>query len=66
MPDLSCGELEGVADGNMASTAFREAIAESTTDERRQAIGNDLLAYCRLDTFAMVRMWEEFRGEGRT
>ncbi|MEX2577553.1 MAG: DUF2779 domain-containing protein [Verrucomicrobiales bacterium] len=62
MPDLSYGELEGVADGEMASTAFREAIAPSTTEERRAEIERELLAYCHLDTLAMVRMWEEFRG----
>ncbi|MCB1079668.1 MAG: DUF2779 domain-containing protein, partial [Verrucomicrobiae bacterium] len=62
VPDLSYGELEGVADGGMASAAFREAIADSTGEERRQEIERELLAYCELDTLAMVRMWEEFRG----
>jgi CRISPR/Cas system-associated exonuclease Cas4 (RecB family) len=66
VPDLSYGDLEGVADGNMASTAFREAIAESTTEERRKEIEQELLAYCHLDTLAMVRMWEEFRGDGES
>ncbi|MEX2577410.1 MAG: DUF2779 domain-containing protein, partial [Verrucomicrobiales bacterium] len=65
VPDPSYGELEGVADGNMASTAFREAIAVSTTEESRQEIENELLAYCKLDTLAMVRMWEEFRRGSR-
>ncbi len=66
VPDLSYAELEGVADGNMASTAFREAISELTTDERRREIEKELLAYCKLDTLAMVRMWEKFRGDRET
>jgi len=66
VPNLTYGDLEGVADGNMASTAFREAIAESTTEERRREIEKELLAYCHLDTLAMVRMWEEFRGDGES
>ncbi|MCB1061797.1 MAG: DUF2779 domain-containing protein [Verrucomicrobiae bacterium] len=62
VPDLSYGDLEGVADGTMASAAFREAISPSTTEERRRQIERELLAYCQLDTLAMVRMWEEFHG----
>ena len=62
VPDLSYGDLEGVADGGMASAAFREALADQTTEARKQEIERELLDYCRLDTLAMVRMWEVFRG----
>lgn len=61
-PELSYDELEGVADGNMAGEAFREAIAAETMVERRSEIEKQLLAYCHLDTLAMVRLWEVFRG----
>lgn len=62
-PDLSYDALEGVADGNLAVEAYREAIAEETAPDRRAEIKGQLLAYCHLDTLAMVRLWELFRGE---
>jgi len=61
-PDLSYGELAGVADGGMAVDAFHEALAPETTSERREAIERELLAYCHLDTLGLVRMWEVFMG----
>jgi len=63
-PDLTYEELEGVADGEMAVDAYREAIAAETTQERRAELERQLLAYCHLDTLAMVRLWEKFRGKG--
>lgn len=62
VPELSYGDLDGVADGGMASAAFREAVSDQTTEARKQEIKRELLDYCRLDTLAMVRMWEVFRG----
>lgn len=63
-PDLTYGTLEGVADGGMAVAAYREAIAPETTPERRAQIERELLAYCHLDTLALVRVWEVFRRNG--
>ena len=61
-PDLSYGELEGVQDGGMAMTAFLEAI--STTDQiRKNQIEQQLIKYCELDTYAMVRLWQFFSGD---
>jgi predicted RecB family nuclease len=65
-PELSYEALDGVADGIMAGEAYREALAEETTAERSEEIERQLLAYCHLDTFAMVRLWEVFRGERPT
>lgn len=62
-PDLSYEALDGVADGNMAVEAYQEAIRAETSPERRAEIERQLLAYCHLDTLAMVRLWEVFRGE---
>lgn len=56
--DLSYSELEGVADGSQAIEAFAEAINPSTTQERKDEIRAQLEEYCRLDTLAMVRLWE--------
>jgi len=61
-PDLSYSDLDGVQDGGMAMEAYLEAAAPETTEERKQEIERQLLDYCHLDTLAMVRMWEVFRG----
>jgi hypothetical protein len=42
--------------------AFCEAIKPGTSAERKTQIEIQLLAYCRLDTFAMVRLWQFFSG----
>jgi Domain of unknown function(DUF2779) len=62
--DLSYAKLAtsvdggAVADGGAATVAFIEAIDPHTTPERKAAIHAQLLAYCKLDTLAMVRVWE--------
>ncbi len=61
-PDLAYDSLEGVQDGMAAQGAFLEAMAPETTPERKTEIEQQLLAYCELDTFAMVRLWEFFKG----
>lgn len=61
-PDLSYDDLEGVNDGGMAMEAFSEAISAEITLERKAEIEVQLLAYCRMDTFALVRLWAFFSG----
>jgi hypothetical protein len=61
-PDLAYESLDGVQDGMAAQGAFLEAMAAETTPERKVDIERQLLAYCKLDTLAMVRLWEFFRG----
>jgi hypothetical protein len=61
-PELSYDSLDGVNNGGMAQDAFLEAINPATTAERKQQIRQQLNAYCRLDTFAMVRLWQVFKG----
>jgi len=62
VPDLNYDALAGVKDGGMAMEAFQEAIRPDTPPDRREAIHRQLDAYCRLDTFAMVRLWHFFSG----
>ena len=62
IPELSYDDLDGVQDGNMAVEAFKEAIHPDTTPERKKEIETQLAEYCKLDTFAMVRLWEVFSG----
>lgn len=61
-PDLNYGDLSGVQNGGMAMSAFLEAISPETSPERKGEINRQLLAYCELDTYAMVRIWVAFSG----
>lgn len=61
-PDLSYEDLEGVQNGGMAMEAYMEAIHPDTSPERKAKINEQLLAYCGLDTFAMVRLWQFLAG----
>ena len=62
VPELRYDALDGVQDGGMAMEAFLEAIHPDTHAERKNQIEQQLLAYCKLDTYAMVRLWQVFAG----
>jgi hypothetical protein len=62
-PDLDYADLDGVQNGGMAMDAFLEAIAPKTGAVRKAAIEQQLLEYCALDTYAMVRLWGAFMGK---
>lgn len=59
-PELSYKEL-AVSDGLLARRLWSETILEDKHTEKRSAILSDLSQYCTLDTYAMVRIWEELR-----
>ena len=59
-PELRYDALDGVQDGGAAQQAYLEAIAEGTSAARKEALERQLLAYCHLDTWAMVRLWAAF------
>lgn len=61
-PELRYDALEGVQDGGMAMDAFLEAIHPETWPTRQAQIQQQLLSYCKLDTYAMVRLWQVFAG----
>jgi hypothetical protein len=61
-PDLAYESLGRVQNGNMAMDAYLEALNPETQAGRREEIRQQLLAYCRLDTLAMVRIWQKFTG----
>ncbi len=56
-PQLDYGKLEGVHDGTEAMAAF-EKLGE-LEPEQRQQVREQLLRYCELDTFAMVKVHEK-------
>ncbi|BBP00339.1 DUF2779 domain-containing protein [Sulfuriferula nivalis] len=62
VPELRYDALDGVQDGGMAMDAFLEAIHPNTNTERKAQVKQQLLAYCKLDTYAMVRLWQVFAG----
>ncbi len=55
-PDLDYSSLDGVQDGSQAQEAYAEAIALETIPERKEELRKGLLAYCRMDTLALVRI----------
>ncbi|WP_313146018.1 DUF2779 domain-containing protein, partial [Diaphorobacter nitroreducens] len=59
-PDRGYDQLDGVQDGGMAQQAYLEAIASTTSAGRKAELERQLLAYCCLDTWAMVRLWAVF------
>jgi hypothetical protein len=62
VPELRYSDLDGVQDGGMAMDAFLEAIHPATDAARKAQLEQRLLAYCKLDTYAMVRLWQVFAG----
>ena len=58
-PSLDYHNLEGVHNGSEAMTVFPK-IKDMPPEEQVIARKN-LLAYCKLDTYAMVKVWEALR-----
>lgn len=55
VPELSYDALP-IADGTAAANGFSEMIDSTTLPDRKEQLRTDLLAYCKLDTYAMVRL----------
>jgi hypothetical protein len=62
VPELSYDQLDGVKNGSLAIAAYMEAIHPETTTDKKQQLEEQLNAYCKLDTWAMVRLWQFFTG----
>ena len=56
-PALDYHNLEGVHNGSEAMNIFPEI--EFMDPKEREAARHNLLKYCELDTYAMVKVWEE-------
>ncbi|MBS4036176.1 MAG: DUF2779 domain-containing protein [Ignavibacterium sp.] len=57
VPDLSYEGMP-VADGGMAMIAY-ESLLYETDPDKIESIRKNLLEYCKMDTYAMVRIWRE-------
>ncbi len=60
IPELSYKNL-GIQEGGTASLSWYQMNFEESDNEKRKKIHNDLLTYCGLDSFAMVRIFQELR-----
>lgn len=58
-PELDYHSLEGVHNGSEAMTIFPK-IKDMPKEEQEKARQN-LLKYCKLDTYAMVKIWKELK-----
>ena len=58
-PDLDYSNLPGVHNGGQASEAFL-SLKDKTPEEQKK-IRDALLKYCKLDTLAMVKIWENLK-----
>ena len=57
-PELSYKEL-AIQNGGQAMTTYGDLIFSDVYKGKEVQVAYDLLAYCELDTWAMVRIWEE-------
>lgn len=55
-PELNYLNLEGVHNGSEASETFRKLNKMNTIEQKKHR--EYLLKYCKLDTFAMVKIWQ--------
>lgn len=74
LPDLAFGDggiddegVDAVREGTGAVRAYQELLygPSSLVPDRKEAWRMALLQYCKLDTAAMVMIWEHWRGESR-
>ena len=61
VPELSYKELD-IQEGGTASVEYLRLIDPETQSEARDKIARSLLEYCKLDTLAMVRIWQVLGG----
>jgi len=54
-------EIDEIADGGAALTAYAKLQYQDMTEKERDEITNGLLKYCELDTLAMVMIYEHFK-----
>ena len=57
-PELSYKELP-INHGDQATSEWNRMVSDETSPSEKAEIKANLLRYCELDTFAMVRIWEE-------
>jgi len=62
VPELDGNYTElDVSKGDEAMLVWAEIVRGQMPDERARHLRNELLAYCKLDTLAMIKIWEVLR-----
>lgn len=61
VPELAYKGLN-ICKGDQASERWEKMISADTSEEEKRQIEKDLLEYCQMDTWAMVRIFEVLRG----
>ena len=56
-PSLDYHNLEGVHNGSEAMSTFANLI--NMTKQEQEIVRHNLLKYCELDTYAMVKIWQK-------
>jgi hypothetical protein len=64
-PELDYAKLGSVQNGQEAMETFAN-LHRLKDPAKKEAIRNDLLAYCRLDTLAMVKIWQKLHTLAKT
>jgi hypothetical protein len=59
VPELRYSELGQVQDGTQAQAGYLDLIGDELTDQQKENLHNDLIEYCKLDTYAMVAIAEQ-------
>jgi len=59
--DEMLSEIDGIADGGAALTAYAKLQYQDMRDKEREEITKGLLKYCELDTLAMVMLYEHLK-----
>lgn len=59
--DSAISEMDSIADGGAALTAYSKLQFTEMSEEEREKLKVGLLKYCELDTLAMVMIFEHFR-----
>jgi len=59
LPELRYSDLGAVQDGLMAQSAYLEIISGKLSKENKASLTADMLAYCKLDTYAMLAIVEK-------
>ena len=58
-PDLDYHNLDGVHNGGEAMTIF--PLIKDMPPAEQEIVRKQLLEYCKLDTYAMVKIWQKLR-----
>lgn len=57
VPELSYKDLD-VNDGQAAQRIWQDTVLDGNNEDQKGKILSDLIEYCKLDTLAMVKIWE--------